>query len=196
MQDITDKTITIVSGLPRSGTSLMMKMLEAGGMDVVIDNIRQPDKDNPNGYYECEQIKKIKDDTSWLPATYGKVFKMVSMLLMSLPSEYPYQVLFMKRDVREVIASQKKMLARHGKQSVSDDTKMELMYTKHLYQVEEWLSSQNNFHVLNVSFADLIRQSQREIKRIIDFTGKNFDLIKMKQVIDPSLYRNKVKDLI
>lgn len=192
MHNNTDKTITIVSGLPRSGTSMMMKMLEAGGMDVVTDNIRQADQDNPKGYYEFEKVKKIKDDTSWLPATCGKVFKMVSMLLMHLPSEYNYRVFFMKRDLREVIASQNKMLARHGKQPVNDDSKMELLYTKHLHQVEAWLSSQNNFQVKYISFADAFRQPQQEIKRIIDFAGRNLVPEKMLQVIDIALYRNKV----
>ena len=107
--------IIIVSGLPRSGTSLMMQMLDNGGVPVVTDNIRTPDTDNPRGYYEFEQVKKIKEDVSWLPATRGKAFKMVSQLLYELPASETYRVIFMERDLDEMIRSQEKMLSRLGK---------------------------------------------------------------------------------
>src|SRR5262249_61192257 len=92
-----DSEIIIVSGLPRSGTSLMMQMLDQGGLEVVTDNIRTADTDNPRGYYEFERVKKIKEDTSWLPATRGKVFKMISQLLYDLPPTERYRVIFMER---------------------------------------------------------------------------------------------------
>src|SRR5438045_2458230 len=98
-----DSEIIIVSGLPRSGTSLMMQMLENGGVDVVTDNVRTADADNPRGYYEFEPVKKIKQDTSWLPATRGKAFKMVSQLLYHLPPSERYRVLFMERDLDEML---------------------------------------------------------------------------------------------
>ncbi|HLB25802.1 MAG TPA: adenylyl-sulfate kinase, partial [Nitrospirota bacterium] len=101
--------VTIVSGLPRTGTSLMMKMLEAGGMPVVTDSIRGADVDNPNGYYEFEKVKEIKKDKAWLMDARGKAFKMVSMLLPDLPREFRYKVVFMEREMSEVLASQKKM---------------------------------------------------------------------------------------
>src|SRR5436309_9885827 len=104
-----DSEIIIVSGLPRSGTSLMMQMLDNGGMEVVTDNIRTPDTDNPRGYYEFEQVKKIKHDTAWLPSTRGRAFKMVSQLLYDLPPSEQYAVIFMERDLDEVLASQEKM---------------------------------------------------------------------------------------
>ena len=94
-----NKVITIVSGLPRSGTSMMMRMLEAGGMEIVVDNIRKADEDNLHGYFEYEKVKKIKEDSSWLDNTQGKVFKMVSMLLYDLPSDRSYQLIFMKRNM-------------------------------------------------------------------------------------------------
>src|ERR1700730_18485992 len=89
--------IIIVSGLPRSGTSLMMQMLDRGGVEVVTDNLRTADTDNPKGYYEFEQVKTIKRDTTWLPATRGKAFKMVSQLLYHLPPVETYRVIFMER---------------------------------------------------------------------------------------------------
>src|SRR5713101_3371282 len=107
--------IIIVSGLPRSGTSLMMQMLENGGVEIVTDNIRAADTDNPRGYYEFEKVKKIKQDASWLPATRGKAFKMVSQLLYDLPTSEQYRIIFMERDLEEVLLSQEKMLQRLGR---------------------------------------------------------------------------------
>src|SRR5262252_602731 len=104
--------IVIVSGLPRSGTSLMMQMLDSGGVAVVTDNVRTADTDNPRGYYEYEQVKAIKRDTTWLPATRGRAFKMVSQLLYDLPSGETYRILFLERDLEEVLLSQEKMLTR------------------------------------------------------------------------------------
>src|SRR6516164_9351791 len=101
-----DTKITVVSGLPRSGTSLMMQMLHQGGVEVVTDHLRTADTDNPRGYFEFEQVKKIKQDKSWLPATRGKAFKMVSQLLYDLPPGEEYRVLFMDRDLDEVLLSQ------------------------------------------------------------------------------------------
>ena len=107
-----NSVITIVSGLPRSGTSMMMRMLEAGGMEVVTDNIRKANGDNPHGYFEFEKVKKIKEDSSWLDETFGKVFKMVSMLLYELPSDKNYKIIFMKRNMKEIMASQRIMLKK------------------------------------------------------------------------------------
>src|SRR5438105_1498707 len=104
--------IIIVSGLPRSGTSLMMQMLASGGVEVVTDNLRSADTDNPRGYYEFEQVKKVKQDQSWLPSCRGKAFKMVALLLLELPPTEKYRVVFMDRDLEEVLTSQEKMLER------------------------------------------------------------------------------------
>src|ERR1700730_12243612 len=109
--------IIVVSGLPRSGTSLMMQMLENGGVAVVTDNIRTADTDNPRGYYEFEKVKKLKQDASWLPETRGKAFKMVSQLLYDLPASESYRILFMKRDFEEMLLSQEKMLERLGRKA-------------------------------------------------------------------------------
>src|SRR5262245_57703089 len=107
--------ITIVSGLPRSGTSLMMRMLEAGGMPVLVDNIRAADEDNPAGYYEFEPVKQTSADNAWVKLAVGKAVKVVYRLLYDLPAGFRYRVLFMQRDMAEVLASQRKMLERAGK---------------------------------------------------------------------------------
>src|SRR6516162_10352886 len=107
--------ITIVSGLPRSGTSMMMRMLEAGGMPILSDNIRRADADNPNGYYEFEPVKHLSQDSSWLRDAYGKAVKMVYRLLYELPLEHKYKVLMINRRIEEVVASQDAMLQHMGK---------------------------------------------------------------------------------
>ena len=101
-------TVNIVSGLPRSGTSMMMKMLEAGGIEPLIDHIRKADIDNPKGYYEFERVKQIKEDQEWLDDAVGKVVKMVSMLLLDLPPGYNYKIVFTRREMKEILASQRK----------------------------------------------------------------------------------------
>src|SRR5438105_11884576 len=126
-----DSEIIVVSGLPRSGTSLMMQMLDNGGLEVVTDNVRTADTDNPKGYYEYEQVKKIKEDKSWVPGTRGKAFKMVSQLLYDLPATEKYRVIFMERDLDEVLASQEKMLQRLGRKAAPRD-QMKRSFNVHL----------------------------------------------------------------
>src|SRR5687768_8758894 len=111
------KPIVVVSGLPRSGTSMAMKMLEAGGLSVVTDGLRTPDEDNPKGYYEDERVKRLhkEPDKTWLHEARGKVVKIISFLLKSLPPDHNYKVVLMQRNLREIVASQNKMLARLGK---------------------------------------------------------------------------------
>src|SRR5215211_3521881 len=115
----TAEFLTIVSGLPRSGTSMMMRMLETGGLPVLTDHVRTPDDDNPNGYYEFEAVKQTKEDDSWLEGTEGKAVKMVYRLLYDLPADHSYRVLFMRRKLEEVLASQRVMLERHGVASLT-----------------------------------------------------------------------------
>jgi hypothetical protein len=186
--------ITIVSGLPRSGTSMMMKMLEAGGMEVVTDSIRRPDVDNPLGYYEFERVKKIKDDASWLPDARGKVFKMVSMLLFDLPADYAYRVVFMKRDIGEMLDSQEKMLRRLGKEDTSGGReKMAAIYRAHLGQVEDWLAGRKNVEVLYINYRDVIEDPEGNALKVNGFLGGALDAGKMAGAVDGSLYRNRAE---
>lgn len=186
------EVITIVSGLPRSGTSLMMKMLEAGGMDVVTDNIRKADVDNPKGYFEFEKAKKIKEDSSWLEQTKGKVFKMVSMLLLDLPLDKKYKIIFMKRDMEEMLASQKKMLKRLNKKpGEDDDKKMAEYFIKHLHKTEKWLAQQENIDILYISYNDIIQDPDKGAETVNQFLENMFDVEKMANVVDKSLYRNR-----
>ena len=183
--------IIIVSGLPRSGTSLMMKMLDAGGMPVVTDHIRQADIDNPEGYYEFEKVKKIKQDISWLKDTRGKVFKMVSMLLLDLPPGETYKIVFMERHLDEVIASQNKMLKRKNITPDTDDATMGRMLETHLKKIREWVNKQKNSSVFPVSYNRLINSPIEEADRVIHFLGHSLNKEQMVQAVNPDLYRNR-----
>ena len=185
-----DSEITIVSGLPRSGRSLMMQMLDKGGLPVVTDNIRAADTDNPRGYYEYEQVKKIKEDASWLPATRGKVFKMISQLLYNLPQTERYRVIFMERDMDEMLRSQDKMLERLGRKGAPHD-QIKKSYLLHLEKLRDWLRQQKNIKILYVSYNDLVERAGEQAERVSEFLGGKGNVEQMVRAVDPSLYRNR-----
>lgn len=186
------KPITIVSGLPRSGTSMVMKMLEAGGILPLTDHIRAPDSDNPRGYYEFERVKKLKDgDSAWLPDAQGMAVKVIAALLMHLPSGYEYRVLFMRRKIEEILASQAKMLGNRGEESKVDDATMADLFQKHLQQVRAWMNSQPNLLYLDIDYNAIVTDPSPFVSQINQFLGGHLDEEEMLTVIDPSLYRQR-----
>ncbi|HOO17038.1 MAG TPA: sulfotransferase family protein [Phycisphaerae bacterium] len=187
-----EKFLTIVSGLPRSGTSMMMRMLEAGGIPALIDNIRKPDEDNPRGYYEYEPVKQTRKDPSWLKQAGGRVVKMVYRLLYDLPPDYQYRVVFMRRKLEEVIASQNVMLARQAKPggSLSDDKLMAVFRTE-LESVYRWLEKQPNFRVLFVDYNEIMADAGPAVDALNRFLGGNLNTAAMRNVVEPELYRQR-----
>lgn len=185
-----DSRIVIVSGLPRSGTSLMMQMLASGGLEIVTDHVRGADVDNPRGYYELEKAKRIGKDSSWLSETRGKAFKIVSQLLYELPPTESYRIVFMERDLDEVLTSQEKMLQRLGRDAAPRDG-MKRSFTLHLDRLHEWLGQQRHMEVLRVSYNALLAEPDREAERVSTFLDGRMDVKKMAQTVDPSLYRNR-----
>jgi hypothetical protein len=185
--------IVVVSGLPRSGTSMAMKMLDAGGMPLLVDGIRTADEDNPKGYYELEQVKTLDKggDKAWLKDARGKAVKIISFLLKDLPSDHNYKVIFMDRDLPEVLASQSKMLTRRGESSGTDDSRMKDIYEKHLRKTKELLSSSAHFDVLDLRYKHVIENPAAAAERLRDFLGQPLDVQKMAQVADKELYRNR-----
>jgi hypothetical protein len=184
--------VTVVSGLPRSGTSMMMRMLEAGGLPPLVDGIREADDDNPLGYYEFERVKKVKEDQGWLEEARGKVVKMVSTLLVDLPPGYTYRVIFMRRRIEEVLASQRRMLVRNGKPwSEADDARMTRLYEAHLRQIEAWIARQRHLSALYVSYNELLASPEEHARRVNAFLGGALDTARMLAVIEPALYRQK-----
>jgi LPS sulfotransferase NodH len=189
----TPAVITLVSGLPRSGTSMMMKVLEAGGMEIFTDNQRTADEDNPKGYYELEDVKALKDGKSdWLQDAPGKAVKVISSLLEYLPSDYKYKIIFMRREIAEILASQKQMLIRRGENSEGDDQKMAEMFQEHLKRVRVWLANQPNMDILYVDYNNLMADPAPEIKAVAEFLGLAENLDAMLAVPDKKLYRQKV----
>jgi hypothetical protein len=182
--------IIVVSGLPRSGTSLMMQMLAGGGVEVLTDAIRTADTDNPRGYLELEKVKKIKQDASWLPEARGRVFKMISQLLYDLPPSERYRVVFMQRDLDEVLASQEKMLARLGQTAAPRDA-MKRSYQSHLARLSDWLRGQKNISTLYLRYSNVVRQPFEESQRVAAFLERELNIDAMAEAVDPSLYRNQ-----
>jgi hypothetical protein len=183
--------LTVVSGLPRSGTSLMMSMLDAGGLPVLVDNIRQADYDNPRGYYEYEPVKALKNDATWVPQARGQGVKMVYLLVYDLPPDVEYRILFMQRNLDEVLASQRVMLERLGKPVRSDDQTMAELFRRHLAKFANWVKDRPNFRVLNVNYNAMVLDPEPVVAEIIPFLGGGLDAEAMVRTVDPSLYRNR-----
>lgn len=189
----TPSYITVVSGLPRSGTSMMMKALEAGGLPVLTDALRVADEDNPKGYYEVERVKQLdQGDTAWVAEAQGQVIKVISALLEHLPAAYSYRVLFMQRAMPEVLASQRKMLERRGEPTdrVSDE-ELTRLFTKHVQKVETWLRAQPNFQVLTVDYNRMLADPLPWVRQVNQFLDGRLDEPRMVEVVDPTLYRNR-----
>ena len=185
--------VTVVSGLPRSGTSMMMKMLEAGGIPPITDEFREADMDNPKGYYEFERVKQLdKGDKEWVANAQGKSVKVISQLLRHLPDDYTYKVIFMRRNMDEILASQKKMLVNRGEDpnKVSDE-EITGLFEKHLSQVMTWLDNQANIDVLYIHYSEMLSKPQTQSELVNAFLGGDLNVEAMTAVVDPNLYRNR-----
>lgn len=182
--------ITIVSGLPRSGTSMMMQMLEKGGLEIFTDKKRKADKNNPKGYYEHERVKNLARDKSWLKEASFKAVKIISHLLSHLPNNFKYKVIFMERNINEVLISQQKML---GKKIKKDAVHFQLAksFTESKKEIVKWAEKNQNIDLLFVSYSKVISKPNEEAKKINQFLGGELNTTKMCSVVDKKLYRNK-----
>src|SRR5918995_2025029 len=189
------RPIVVVSGLPRSGTSMGMKMLHAGGLEVITDGLREADESNPKGYFELEAVKELdkSGDTAWLKDARGKAVKIISFLLTWLPEHHEYRVVFMERDLDEVLASQNKMLVhrRETPGTPEEDDRMRQQYAAHLAKVHRFLASRRCFSVLRVNYRSAIERPREEAQRINTFVGGRLNIDRMLEVGDPALYRNR-----
>ncbi|MFQ5752246.1 MAG: sulfotransferase domain-containing protein, partial [bacterium] len=164
----------------------------AGGMAILTDNIREADKDNPKGYYEFEAVKQLEKNQEWLPQARGKAVKIISQLLKHLPAEFEYKVIFIRRNMKEILASQKQMLLRRGEptDAVADDTLADL-FQKHLMQIQGWLEQQANFDILYVHHREALENPGKIAGQVESFLKAGLDVEKMQSVIDRSLHRQK-----
>lgn len=186
--------ITVVSGLPRSGTSMMMSALEAGGMPLLVDGIREANGNNPKGYFEYQPVKKLpKGSVDWLDTARGKAVKIISALLGYLPMGFQYRIIFMERDIGEILASQKRMLSRNGvvEEKPASDEDMQKSYQAHLKQVKSYLAENDWLYVLYVSYNQVLQDPEGEFTRVAEFLENAVNPSAMCRVVDPDLYRER-----
>jgi len=185
--------IVIVSGLPRSGTSMMMKMLDAAGIPIMTDAVRTADIDNPKGYFEYERVKDLEKDSdrSWVRDARGKALKVISFLLKDLPDDNAYRIVFMRRDIDEVLASQNKMLEHRGEQDPTDDETMAEAYRNHLAAVRIMARRKRNWSIVEVRYDEAIRDPAKVARLVNAFLGGRYDERRMVEAVDEKLYRNR-----
>ncbi|HKA16360.1 MAG TPA: sulfotransferase domain-containing protein [Myxococcota bacterium] len=187
--------IVVVSGLPRSGTSMMMRMLEAGGLPILSDGERAADIDNPKGYFELERIKNLEKemDKSYLRAARGKAVKVISFLIKDLPDENDYRVLFMRRDLDEVIASQQKMIDRlESADTEADAAAMREAFRNDIARVRVLCRTRPNFALIEIRYREAIADPAAASRAVNEFLGGKLDEAAMRAAVDASLYRNRV----
>jgi hypothetical protein len=190
---VSHRPIIVVSGLPRSGTSMMMKILAEGGLPLITDESRTADEDNPNGYFELEVVKQMSEgNVAWLAEAGGKAVKVISALLEHLPQAYTYRVIFMEREIKEILASQRKMLAHRNEVLKANDGEVEQQFQRHLSTLKPWLARQPNMEVLYVSYNALLADPELFCNRIMEFIGIPLDLKRMLSVPNKELYRKRV----
>jgi hypothetical protein len=186
--------ITIVSGLPRSGTSLMMQMLAAGGMPILSDGKRQADTDNPRGYLEWERIKQLPKEPACIAEAEGKAVKVISRLLLSLPEGHEYRVIFMQRPLPEVLASQEVMLRNRGTAKPgTDNSAMAAAFEKHLREVNAWLDSNAHVKTLLLPYHEVLSAAEVIAQKVTGFLGIDLNVEAMTRQVDTGLYRNRSK---
>jgi hypothetical protein len=181
-------TIVIVSGLPRSGTSMMMQMLSNGGLTALTDDIRAQDISNPKGYFEYEKVKSLAQDAEWLHLAQGKVVKVIAQLVPFLPKQFNYKIIMMHRDIKEILSSQQKML---GKDTAVIPFALSDIFTKQLQQTEQFISYQSNMEVLPVQYKEVIESPLEQAQSIASFLGMALNIDSLMKSIDKDLYRNK-----
>ena len=184
--------ILIVSGLPRSGTSLMMQMLEVGGISILSDGIRQADANNAKGYYELEAVKNLETDYAWLYDAHGKAVKVISHLLRKLPPSFEYRIILMQRPLDIIVRSQNKMLKNLNKESGNlSDQQLVQLYELHLEQTIAWMEQQDNVRSLKIQYEDLLTDTDEQIKKIDSFLDLDLNKYAMREIVDKTLNHTK-----
>jgi len=184
---------TIVSGVPRSGTSLMMQMLGAGGMELLADASRPPDADNPRGYFEYEPVRRLRRDTGCLEAAVGKAVKVIHALVTAIPTDRDVRVIMMRRDLAEVVASQRRMLARYRSSTeFMSEARLAEIFESQLRDAKSWIAAQPRFSLLEVEFAALLAEPLSVAREVAAFVGGGLDCQAMAKQVDPSLSRARL----
>ena len=183
---------TIVTGLPRSGTSLTMAMLGAGGMKLITDNLRPPDADNPRGYFEDERVKRLDKDSDWLWEVGDAAIKIISFQLPRLPDGFQCNVLHLMRPLEEILASQEKMVRRNGLHDTTSNSDLLPLYERHRAQISAWMDAKSAIRHQILQYHDVINTPHRAARAIADFLSRDLDIDSMVSVVDPKLYRHRL----
>jgi len=189
--------IVVVSGLPRSGTSMVMSMLEAGGLPLLTDDVREADEDNPKGYFELEKVKDLAEaeDKSWLKDARGKAVKVISHLLKELPEENFYRIIFARRNLQEIVTSQNIMLKRQAETNPVEDAKAMELYRKHIVNVRFLVRRTANLEMLELAYTEALDYPENAAEQINRFLGGKLSTKAMSTVVDRRLYRNRKEQL-
>ena len=172
----------------------MMRMLEAGGLSTVTDGVRSADHDNPRGYYELERVKKLSSgDVEWLADARGKAVKVIATLLYHLPPTHTYRIVFMRRDISEILASQRQMLINRGEDpDAVPEAEMARMFQGHLERLGPWVEGRADMEMLQVDHHALVAGDPTPAIEAVDrFLGGSLDTAAMRSVVDPELYRQR-----
>ena len=184
--------ITVVSGLPRSGTSLMMQMLEKGGMAVLTDEIRKADESNQRGYYEYDKVKSLGKDPSWIGEADGKAVKIIAQLLFFLSRNFDYRILFMERHMEEIVESQSSMLRNLGRTGANLDSDILIQtFQKQMDQAKAIMTWAPNIEWMSVSYNELVRDPKPVAEQVNAFLGNSLSIPDMVSVVDEALYRTR-----
>lgn len=181
--------IYIVSGLPRSGTSMMMKALTSGELTPMVDEKRKADRDNPEGYFEYKPAMSLHKDNSWMGKVQGKLIKIMVNFLEYLPDDFEYEIVLMRRDLAEILKSQQKML---GKDEESVDVAVEKIFRKDIKKARKLARQKSNIRMIEIWYPEVIENPRREMKKIAEFIGYDLNVEKMVETVDPKLYRNRL----
>lgn len=189
-EDLSD-IVVVVTGLPRAGTSMIMQMLRAGGLSILADDIREADEDNPKGYLEYAPAKRLHEDASWLPEARGKAIKIVAPLLGRLEHGISYRVIFVERDIREVIASQKALLLRQGKKGARLSDRDLGRVLERQATTGKRILARMGLPVLYLRHDRCIGHPGETAEQVRDFLGRDLCAEAMAGVVDPRLYRQR-----
>jgi hypothetical protein len=184
--------VTVVTGVPRSGTSLVMQMLAAGGIEPLTDGLRLPDDDNPRGYFELEAVKRTRRDASWVREAVGRSVKVIHALVTALPADRAYRLIWVHRPFEEVIASQRAMLARHG---AGDDVlapeRLAEIFRAQVQEAERWVAAQPGFASLAIDYHAVLDDPRAAAQSVDRFLGGGLDCRAMAGVVDAGLQRQR-----
>ncbi|MEM6799621.1 MAG: sulfotransferase family protein [Planctomycetota bacterium] len=186
------EAIVVVTGLPRSGTSMLMQMLAAGGVPIFTDRLRQADDDNPSGYFEHEAVKRLASDAAWLAEAAGQAVKIVAPLIPAIPEGMPLKVLLIERALDEVIASQEKMMQRLGTSGAAlPAERLKAVFAQQLARAKAFLDGRGDAETVSLAYRETVNDPATCAKKINAFFGGSLDKKAMAAAVNPKLYRNR-----